>query len=115
LTTPAVAESPKTFIDIDVKDAAKHIGESVSITAKVYSYKELANMTLVNLGAEYPNQLLTIVLKGTANGLVKDLNGKILTAKGKLGLYKGKPEILATDNTQIHIEPIVGKSGGKGG
>jgi hypothetical protein len=115
LTTPAVAESNKIFVNIDIKDAAKHIGESVSIIAGVYSYKELANMTLVNLGAEYPNQLLTIVLKGTVRSLAKDVNGKTLNVKGKLEMYKGKSEIVVTDSTQVQIIPIVGKGGTRGG
>jgi hypothetical protein len=99
---PQTAEAFKT---ISVEDAAKHIGESVSITAKVYSYKELANMTLVNLGAEYPNQLLTVVLKGDTKGLLKQIDGKVLSVNGKLEMYKGKPEIVVSDASQIQLNP----------
>ncbi|MDB5286849.1 MAG: hypothetical protein JWR05_1798 [Mucilaginibacter sp.] len=108
-------QTSEAFKTVPVEDAAKHIGESVSITAKVYSYKELANMTLVNLGAEYPNQLLTVVLKGDAKPLSKQIDNKVLSVKGKLELYKEKPEIVVTDARQIQIEPIVGSGGVKGG
>jgi DNA-binding protein YbaB len=108
-------QTSEAFKTIPVEDAAKHIGESVSIKAKVYSYKELANMTLVNLGAEYPNQLLTVVLKGDAKALSTQIDNKLLCVKGKLELYKGKPEMVVTDAGQIQIEPIVGSGGVKGG
>jgi hypothetical protein len=115
---PIINYGPQTseaFKTIPVEDAAMHIGESVSITTKVYSYKELANMTLVNLGAEYPNQLLTVVLKGDTKGLSKQIDSKVLSVKGKLELYKDKPEIVVTDARQIQIEPTVGSGGVKGG
>jgi hypothetical protein len=72
-------------------------------------------MTLVNLGAEYPNQLLTVVLKGDTKGLSKQIDSKVLSVKGKLELYKDKPEIVVTDARQIQIEPTVGSGGVKGG
>ena len=56
-------------------------------------------MTLVNLGAAYPNQLMTIVLKEGAKDL--KLDGKNITVKGKVIDYKGKPEIEVTDPAQI--------------
>jgi len=105
----------EAFKTIAVEDAAKHIGENVNITAKVYSYKELGNMTLVNLGAEYPDQLLTVVLKGTANVIAKDLKGKTIAIKGKIEIYKGKPEIVVDNVNQYRVVPIVRGSGRKSG
>lgn len=99
----SATNSSKSFANINIEDAAKYIGESVSITAKVYSCKELANMTLVNLGAEYPNQLLTVVLRGDAKALSKQINNTVLSVKGKLELYKEKPQITVNDTQQIQI------------
>lgn len=101
-------QTSEAFKTIPVEDAARHIDENVNITAKVYSYKELANMTLVNLGAEYPNQLLTVVLKGDTKALSKGIDNKMLNIKGKLEMYKGKPEIVITDARQIKIVPAAG-------
>ena len=48
------------------KDAANHIGETIMVCDKVYSTKLItgSNMTLLNLGGYYPNQLLTVMIKG---------------------------------------------------
>jgi S1/P1 Nuclease len=51
--TPMSANVAKT---IDIKDAASHLNEWVSITAQAYSSRNIGEMTLVNLGAAYPNQ-----------------------------------------------------------
>ena len=94
--TPMSANVAKT---IDIKDAAQHYNEWVSITAQAYSSRTMGSFTLVNLGAAYPNQLLTIVLKDGAKDL--KLDGKIITIKGKVIEYKEKPEIEVTDPQQI--------------
>ena len=56
-------------------------------------------MVLVNMGGEYPNSLFTIVLRGNAKSL--DLDGKLICVTGKVIDYKGKPEIVVTDKSQI--------------
>ncbi len=56
-------------------------------------------MTLVNLGAAYPNQLLTLVLKEGTRDI--KLDGKTITVNGKVIDYKGKPEIEMTAPAQL--------------
>jgi len=96
--TPMTANNPKV---IDIKEAGQHLNEWVSITTQAYSSRAFAEMTLVNLGAAYPNQLMTIVLKEGAKDL--KLDGKTITVKGKVIDYKGKPEIEVTDPQQITV------------
>jgi len=93
-----------TVQNIDIKDAAAHLNETVSITAKAYSSRDIGSMTLVNLGAGYPNQLLTVVLREEAKDQLKELDGKTITVKGKLEDYKGKPEIVVTDAAQVTVQ-----------
>lgn len=88
---------------IDIKDAAKHYGENVIITDKVYGFKDLGSMVLVNVGGEYPDQLLTVVLRGDAKGMAQSINGKVIKVSGKLVEYKDKPEIVVTDASQIVV------------
>jgi hypothetical protein len=95
-TTPAAA--PTT---IELKDVASHINEYVKTSGLVYGYKPLEGLTLVNLGAAYPNQLMTVVLKGAAQKLIPALDGKTITVTGKLVLYKEKPEIVVTDPAAV--------------
>lgn len=86
---------------IDIQDAAKHYNENVKVCAKVYGYKALENLTLVNLGAAYPDQLLTVVLKGDARSAGSGLDGQTICVTGKIVSYKDKPEIVVTDPALI--------------
>jgi len=90
---------------IDVKDAANHLNETVTITSKVYSMKDVSSMILVNVGAAYPDSPLTVVLRGDAKALSSGINGKTITVTGQVIDYKGKPEIVVTDKSQLIIIP----------
>jgi micrococcal nuclease len=97
-------------IKIAAKDAAHHIGETVTITDKVYSTKLItqSNMTLLNLGGYYPNQTLTIMIPGADRENFKGLpevyyKGKDVTVTGKIVDYHGKPEIVVTDPSQLKL------------
>jgi hypothetical protein len=91
-------------VTIDVKDAASHVGENVTVSAKVYGYKALEGLTLVNLGAAYPEQLMTVVLRGEAMAMAGELEGKVIRVTGKVEMYRGKPEIVVRDKKMIVIE-----------
>jgi len=98
--TPMSANVPKM---IDIKESSAHLNEWVAVTGKVYSSRTFGEMTLVNLGAAYPDQLLTVVLREEAKDKFKNLDGKTITVTGKLVDYKGKPEIVVTDQQQLKI------------
>jgi hypothetical protein len=87
--------------NVELKDIAGFMGKTVSVSGKVYSSKDIGSMTLVNLGAAYPHQLLTVALKGKAKDLGPQLADKVITVTGEVIDYKGKPEIIITDPTQI--------------
>jgi hypothetical protein len=93
---------------VDVKDASKCIGMTVNVTAQVYGIKDIGSMVLVNLGATYPDSPLTLVLKGDAIGLANTLKDKMISVTGTIVEYKGKPEIIITNVSQVNILPIVG-------
>jgi len=86
---------------IDVKDAASHLNEMVTITAKVYGTKDFSNMTLVNVGAAYPDSPLTVLLRGDAKALSSRIDNKTITVTGQVIDYKGKPEIVVSDPVNI--------------
>ncbi|HEY4110060.1 S1/P1 nuclease [Puia sp.] len=89
---------------LEAKDAAAHVGETVTVTAKVFGYKALDGLTLVNLGAAFPDQPLTVVLRGEATGMAKEIDGKMIRVTGKVEMYKGKPEIVVRDAKMIEKE-----------
>ena len=88
---------------IDIHDAANHYNEYVQVSAVVHGYKALDNMTLVNLGAAYPDQLLTIVLRGDAKDIYNGWDGQTISVTGKIVSYKDKPEIVVTDPKMVVV------------
>jgi hypothetical protein len=89
------------------KDATAHIGDSVIVIGKVFSGKLLTNgMTLLNLGDNYPNQQLTVMIPATERPKFNykpelDLIGQTLLFSGILMDYKGKPQMVIFEPKQI--------------
>lgn len=102
--TTTVIQTAGPAKTIDVKDAANHLNETVTITAKVYGSKDFSSMILVNMGAAYPDSPLTVVLRGDAKGLSTQIDNKTITVTGQVIDYKGKPEIVVTDPKNIKIQ-----------
>ncbi len=96
-TAAGTAEQPGNAKTVELKDAGNHIDEYAKVCGQVYGYKALDGLTLVNMGAAYPDQLITIVLKGAAKDAAASIDGKTICVTGKIILYKGKPEIIVTD------------------
>jgi micrococcal nuclease len=104
--------SVKTYAQttIAAKDAAKHIGESVTICDKIYGGKFLdgPGLTLLDVGGAHPNEVLTLLIKGddrkkfTGNP-EETLKGKNVCITGTVVDYKGKPEIIITETAQIKV------------
>lgn len=88
---------------ISVQDAAQHYNELVNLCAKVYGEKSLEGLTLVNLGAAYPNQPLTVVLRDGARDLGPGIDGKTICVTGTVVSYRDKPEIVVTDPKMITV------------
>jgi len=95
---------------VAAKNAAKHIGETVTICDKVFSGKLVtpSNTTLMNIGSYDPDLTLTVVIPATARDKFKgtpeaDYTGKDVTVTGKLISYKGKPGIIIIDPKQLKI------------
>ncbi|WP_345951276.1 S1/P1 nuclease [Mucilaginibacter sp. PAMB04274] len=102
-TDAAVTTQPSAPLKINAKDAASHVGETVSVTSKVFGTKAFGGMTLLNFGGEYPNAPLTIVLRGDVQSLATQVDGKVISVVGKLINYKGKPEIEVNDPKSITV------------
>jgi DNA/RNA endonuclease YhcR with UshA esterase domain len=63
----------------------------------------MEGLTLMNLGAAYPDQLMTVVLRGDAIAMASELDGKTIKVTGKIELYREKPEIVVKDAKMIEI------------
>src|SRR6478609_7953063 len=86
---------------IKLEDAATHVGDSVKTCGKVAGIRFMEGSkgqpTLINMGAAYPNQLLTVVIwedlrkqfDKAPEELFKD---KDICIVGKIELYRDKPQ-----------------------
>lgn len=90
--------------NIQLSEIGQHIDQTVTVSGKVFGTKDVKSMILVNVGANYPNQPLTVVLKSGAKSLASKLDGKEITVTGEVVLYKAKPEIIVTDASQVKIK-----------
>lgn len=98
---------------ITAEQAAAHVGEEVTVCGKVYGGKYLdrsnGTPTFINIGAAYPDSPFTVVIFGSDRGRFsykpeKDLDGKMICVTGKVKEYKGKAEIIVSDEQQIKIQ-----------
>ena len=99
--------------EIKIEDAAKHEGDSVTICTKIFGgrYFENSNRapTLLNAGAKYPDAPLTIVIFGESRVNFKNKPEEFYVDKdicvtGRIIMFKGKPEIILTNETQIKVK-----------
>jgi DNA/RNA endonuclease YhcR with UshA esterase domain len=107
----SVVCSSQNVISID--SVSTHIGDSVNVCSKVFSTRFVASAentpTFLNLGAGYPNQKLTLVIwadvrKKFANTPEDNLKDKSICVTGKLELYRGQPQIVIKDPSQIRLQ-----------
>jgi DNA/RNA endonuclease YhcR with UshA esterase domain len=92
---------------ISPADAAQHVGERVIVEGKVTQIVLSANLTThINFGGIYPDHAFTVtIFKAKQDQVpgVKAYEGKVVRVEGDVHLYRGKPEIVLTERTQIRI------------
>jgi hypothetical protein len=102
-------KATSVLIPITSKDALNHIGQLVTVTDYARSFINMGSYYLVYLGAAYPNQHLTIVLRGEAKEFAKVLQYegeyvKRIRVIGKVSESKGEPQIEVSElNKLSHI------------
>jgi hypothetical protein len=101
---PPVSQSANSSaVQVELKDLPNMISKEVVTQGKVYGMKDVGSMVLVNVGAAYPNQLLTIVLKGDAKQLASQITDQTIAVTGTVFNFKGKPEIVITEVNKLTI------------
>lgn len=97
-------------ITIAAKNAAQHIGKTVTICDKVFSSTMItpSNITQLDIGGYDPNPPLTIMIPAAYRAKFKgkpeiDYRGKDIIVTGKLISYNGKPGIVITSPKQLKI------------
>lgn len=95
-------------------EAAKHIGDSVTVCGKIfggrYFDRSENKITLLNMGAAYPQSPLTIVIeansrKNFSNKPEEFYANKEVCVTGVVKEYKGKPQIIIAEEAEIVVKP----------
>ncbi|GMV77229.1 MAG: hypothetical protein AMXMBFR79_03640 [Chitinophagaceae bacterium] len=92
-------------------EAAKRIGDTVTVCGKIYGGKffDKNKLTLLNMGAAYPKSPLTIVIYGENRDKFKNApevfySNKNVCIKGLVQEFKGKPQIIIKKENEIITE-----------
>jgi hypothetical protein len=96
---------------ITAMDAKNHIGEKQTVCGDVastrYAARSRGNPTFLNLDKAYPSQVFTILIWGSDRpkfGAPEDIYPyKHICISGKISSYRGVPEIVAYDPSQIKM------------
>jgi regulator of RNase E activity RraA len=93
-------------------EAKDHVGERATVCGKVVSARfakdSKGQPTFLNLDEPYPNHIFTIVIWGNDRGKFGEITSKYsvknVCVTGKISSYQGKPEVAASDPSQIEIQ-----------
>jgi DNA/RNA endonuclease YhcR with UshA esterase domain len=91
---------------IAAADAAKHVGETVTVegTVSAVHTDSGSGVTFIDIGGRFPNQTFTgVVFKDDAGKFpnVESLTGKVVDITGPVHDFRGRPETILNDPAQI--------------
>jgi DNA/RNA endonuclease YhcR with UshA esterase domain len=91
------------------QEARNHVGEYVTVTGVVsgVGHSSRSNTTFINFGGRFPNHQFTAVIFRSAAASFEDvdgLDGKTVSVTGKVKMYRGKPEIVLNNPSQIKVQ-----------
>lgn len=100
---------PAIAAEIAPEDAASHVGQTATVCGVVASTKYAANSraqpTFLDMGQPYPNEAFTTVIFGSDRAKFGEpettLRGKRICVTGQVRNYRGKPEIIVSDPSQL--------------
>ena len=97
---------------IPASQASQFIGKSKTVCGFVagtkYSRKSKGQPTFLDIDASYPDQVLTVLIWDSDRGNFDTAPDvlylkKSICVTGKIQLYKGKPEIVVSEPSQIEV------------
>jgi DNA/RNA endonuclease YhcR with UshA esterase domain len=98
----AIAQTGPTYTP---EEAAKHVGETATVTGKVDGFHQSGKGNIfLNMGGKYPNQAFTAFIPSSSAAQFpqpEQYEGRTVAVSGKITLYKGKPEIIVNSPSQV--------------
>lgn len=98
----AVAQTSGNYTALE---AAKHVGETATVTDKVDGFHQSGKGNIfLNMGGKFPNQAFTAFIPSSSAAQfsnAQQYEGQTISVSGKITLYRGKPEIVVTSPSQV--------------
>jgi len=89
--------------------AGSVVGQTLTVEGTVAGVTVLrTGTTFLNFGAPYPNQTFTaVIFRSAASGFPnpQQWEGKRVRVTGKVQLYRGKPEVILNETSQLVAVP----------
>ena len=109
LLTASLSLAQKSLTAIEAKN---HIGEQGTVCGKVvstrYAEGSRGNPTFLNFDQPYPNQIFTMLIWGSDRAKFDEpetkYRGQQICVTGKITDYKGTPEIVASELSQVKTQ-----------
>lgn len=101
-----IAASPTMAATIAAQEAGRHIGETVTVEGVAHVHVA-SSASFLDIGAAYPNQPFQAVIfpnRASAFGDLNRYDGKAVDVTGRIRDFKGKPEIILSDPTQLRVK-----------
>lgn len=97
---------------ISPSEAKNHVGENATVCGDVasahYAPRSRGNPTFINLDKPYPKQIFTVVIWGSDRPKFGDpeamYSKKHICVTGRITLYRGSPETVASEPSQIRTD-----------
>jgi hypothetical protein len=97
---------------ISAAEAKNHVGERGTVCGDVasthYAARSRGNPTFINLDKPYPDQIFTVLIWGSDRPKFGDpeamYRNKHICVTGKISDYKGVPEVVAYEPSQIKVQ-----------
>jgi len=108
----ALVSAQTTTAALTPVEAKDHVGESATVCGKIvstrYASSSRGQPTFLNFGRPYPNHVFTVVIWGTDRQKFDrpevKYQGKEACARGKIAIFRGTAEIIATSPSQLTLQ-----------
>lgn len=105
----AAGSFPVSAATVSPEEAAHHLGQKATVCGVVasahYAARSRAQPTFLNLGKPYPDEIFTAVIFGSNRAKFgtpeTTLRGKRICVTGTIRRYRGEPEIILKNPSQI--------------
>jgi hypothetical protein len=93
---------------LTAREAKHHIGQQATVCGRVASWRHTnaqGNPTFLDLDKPYPNQPFSVIIWGKNRARFRNpeetYRNKNICATGRIGSYRGQPEMVISDPTQL--------------